>query len=155
MPFIMNALTKEVSTDARGTWFSFKPKQIKNIADEHLADFFASNRAHEGLVRLSDGFEDPDYKASEAGKQELADASQRGLEARVNFLTYVVNNELSGLKKDLMRNNDPTDPRTYMSKGMIANMEELAGYKSAAQKAKTDQLNKIADLEKLINESTK
>ena len=152
MPLVMNALDKEVSVCAQGNWFTFKPKQIKPIGSDDLALFFTSNLAYEGLVRVSDAFDDLDYKGSEEGKKELAEAASRGLAARVTFLQGVVNNELHSLRRDLEKNNDKSDPRSYMHPNMVKNMEELAGYKRKQSAAKEEQISKIAELEKLINE---
>lgn len=152
MPLVMNALDKEIAVCAQGNWFTFKPKQIKNIASDDLALFFTSNLAYEGLVRVGDAFEEPDYKGTEAGKAELAEAASRGLSARIAFLQGVVGNELHSLKRDLAKNNDQSDPRSYMHPNMVKNMEELAGYKRKQSAAKEEKISKIAELEKLISE---
>lgn len=152
MPLVMNALDKEVVVCAQGNWFAFKPKQIKNIASDDLALFFTSNLAYEGLVRMPDAFEEPEHKATEEGKKELAEASAKGLTARIAFLQGIVSNELHSLKRDLSKNNDQSDPRAYMHPNMVKNMEELAGYKRKQSAAKEEKISKIAELEKLINE---
>jgi hypothetical protein len=150
MPLVMNALDTERSVCAQGNWFTWKPKQIKNIGSDDLALFFTSNLAHEGLVRIPDAFEEPDYRLTEEGKKELAEASAKGLNARIAFLDSVISNELVSLKRDLSRNNDQTDPRAYMHPNMIKNMEELAGYKRKQTAAKEEKISKIAELEKMI-----
>jgi hypothetical protein len=150
MPFVMNSSHKERNVCAQGNWFFFKGKQIKNIASDSLAFFFTSNLAYEGLVRLPDAFEDPSYAASPEGKKDLAEAEEKGINARVAFLQSLVDNELNSLKRDMQKNNDQSDPRVHMSKGMIANLEELAEYKRKGNAAKEAQLSRIAELEKAI-----
>ena len=146
----MNALDKELSVCAQGNWFTFKPKQIKQIGSNDLALFFTSNLAHEGLVRISDAFEELEYKGTEEGKKEMAEASARGLNSRVAFLERVTSNELISLRKDMEKTNDRSDPRAHMHPEMIKNLEELAGYKRKLSAAKEEKIGKIAELEKMI-----
>lgn len=151
MPFVYNGTSKERSVCAQGNWFTFKPKQIRNIASANLALFLTSNLAHEGLVRLPEEFEDPSYGTTEQGKKDLADASDRAVAARANFLQSLVNNELVSLKSDLARTNNQSDPKSFMSAGMVENMKELASIKSVALKEKKDKIAEIEALEKAIN----
>lgn len=152
MPFVYNACPREKSVCAQGNWFTFKPKQVKFIGSDTLAVFLTSNCGYEGLVRVGEGFEDPEYRKSEAGKKEITDADAGGLKARAAYLQSIINNTLNGLRRDLERHNDKSDPRSHMSDGMIANMEELAEIKQHLSKAKLEQLAKIAELEAAISE---
>lgn len=151
MPFVYNGTNRERSVCAQGNWFTFKPKQIRNIASSNLALFLTSNLAHEGLVRLSDDFEDPSYGSTAQGKKEMEEAGDRANNARINFLQGLVNNELVSLKSDLARTNNQSDPKSFMSAGMVENMKELASMKSKAQADKKDKLAEIEALEKAIN----
>lgn len=151
MAFILNATPKEKSVCAQGKWFTFKPEQMKQIDNENLALFFSSNLAYEGLVRISDLFEDPDYRNTEAGKLAFQEAKEKGIENRVGFLKYILNNELVSLKSDMQRDNDQSDPANYMSKAMVANMEELAEYKKKLNEKKKEQVSQIHKLKELID----
>lgn len=150
MPMIFNATEREKNVCVQGNWFYFRPRQMKNISSESLSQFFVSNLAYEGFIRLSDKFEDPDYKKTAAGKEEYDEAVEKGMAARVTFLQYIINNDLVSLKQDLERKNDKSDPRSYMSKQMIAQMEELAQYKEKLSQANKEQIAQIQELEKKL-----
>jgi len=151
MPYIYNPLPREKSVCAQGNWFTFKPKQIKHLGSDSLAQFFTSNLSYEGFVRLSDNFEDPSYRLTPDGKGEIDAADAQGLAQRINFLQYIVNNDLNSLRADMEKANDKSDPRLQMSPQMVEQMKELAEYKKKLNDSKKEQVSQIQELEKLIN----
>jgi len=150
MPVILNAADREKNVCAQGNWFYFRPRQIKIIASEPLAHFFTSNLAYEGFVQLTDKFEDPEYKKTAEGKEEYEKAVEKGMNSRIAFLQYIINNELISLKQDLAHKNDASDPRSYVSKQMVEQMKELAQYKEKLSQAHKEHVAQIEELEKKI-----
>lgn len=149
MPFIFNGLDKKVVTKAFGNYFTFAPKQIKMMSKEHVR-WFSSERAYEGLVALSDKFEDLEYKGSPEGKAEMAKGEKLARQHRVRHLRKIVENVLVSLKRDLQTANIQSDPRALASEGEIAAMEELAAYQQAQEDSKQKQVDKVKELEKLL-----
>lgn len=147
MPLIMSSSIKDVSVQVQGNWFTFKPKQIKQM-DENKVFFLTSKCAYLGFIAVPDKFEDIEARSTPEGKAELAAIEAQGIKNRVEFLTYLKNNELRSLRSDLERKNDKSDPRAYMSAAMVDQLEELSKYTKKLETAKTEQLNRIKQLEK-------
>lgn len=150
MALVMNCTTREVSVPVGGSWFTFKPKQIKDL-DENKAYFLAAYKHYEGFVSVPEKFSDLEYRSSEEGKKELATLEQQGIDNRIKHLQFIKHNEFTSLKKDMLKNNDHSDPKLEMSKATLALIEELAGYQQKAEAEKRDQVAKITELEKLLD----
>jgi hypothetical protein len=152
MALVLNASSREQCVQVHGSWFTFKPKQIKHL-DDNKAFFLTSNLAGNGFIGLGEEFEDAEYKASKEGKAKFAEIEAAGIENRVRFLSGLLHNETVSMKKDMAKNNDHTDPRLHMSKQMLAQLEELAEYKQKAVNEKKDMAARVAELEKMIEGS--
>jgi hypothetical protein len=144
MALVMNATSREVQVKIHGSWFTFKPEQIKEMHDGK-AFHLASTCAYMGFVMVPDEFSDLDYKASKAGKEKLAELKAQGISNRVQYLEMLKDNELVSLKKDLDQKNLKIDPLTFMSKGMEENLKELATYKKASSQVEAERVARIKE----------
>lgn len=151
MPLIMNASSIEQTVKVHGAWFSFKPKQIKTMAEEKVF-FLSSSCAYLGFVSVPEELEDLDIRASKEGQAKIKEAEERGIANRVQFLERLKHNELSSLQRDYDLRNDKSDPRVLVSKEMLKNFEELVTYKNKKQDMAQEQVNRIKELEKLLEE---
>lgn len=149
MSFIINASLETQTVRVFGNYFTLKPGQIKNF-QEQIAHFLATDRRYHGFVALPDSFEDPSFAASEEGAKVLAEAKAAGIAARVAYLKRVVNNELISLKQDLERDNDKSDPRSYMSEGVLAAMRELVKYQDLGEDVIKKKIDEAKELEEKI-----
>lgn len=148
MALVMNALPHEVTVQVHGFYFTFKPKQIKQM-DDTKVEHLSQRCAHLGFVAVPSEFEDPDYRSTDAGKAKLKEMEETGLKHRIHYLEVLQHNELVSLKADMQKSNDQSDPRLQMSPQMIKQLQELAGYKQAAKKAGAEQ---VAQIEKLLKD---
>lgn len=125
MPFVMNSLDRDVSAQAHGKWFTWKPHQIKEIQNNDLAMFFTMLRSEDGLVGIADAVMDLD-KSTEQYIESIEQKRKEGVEARIRKLDQIILNLEQSLRSDLEKANIKADPLTYASKG------ELAAYKERA-----------------------
>lgn len=151
MPFIYNASSREVGVRVHGAHFTFGPKQVKTIIDPTKGAHMVDKFAYEGLVSLPDQWEDLDYRESPEGKKALKDAEARGIQNRIAHLERLKQNEIVSLQRDIDRGGMKYDARLEMSDQMMAQMEELAQYKSKSQDEQQKKLDRVKALEKLID----
>lgn len=147
MALVYNSLKDEVSVQAQGAWFTFKPEQIKEMNDVKAA-FIGEKKAYTGLIAIPEEFTDLEYRNSEAGKEALEKFRKDGITARCNHLRFIVDNEKLSLQGDLDRANIKADSRAYMSPAVVKAMEELARYKRADGEAEAAKVAYIKELEK-------
>lgn len=146
---IFNATMEEVSVQAFGNWFTFKPKQIKIMTD-NLGQFLIVQRAENGLVGLPPEFEDPEYKSTPAGQEILKAKEAEGIEKFLKKQTEIVNNNLQSLNNDLKMKNIETDSRAFMSDGEMKALETLAKYRQAQQDENHKRIEKAAELQRKL-----
>ena len=149
MPYIMNALDNEVKVQAHGKWFTFKPREIKNMHSPNLAMFLATNRGEDGLVDISDETMELDKKSIEY-MEYIEKRRIEGIQKRVQKLEFMKQNLLSSLRYDLEVKNIKADPLTFASKGEVAAIKELVSLKEHQQK---DITNNADELRKLLDKS--
>jgi len=149
LPFIINASSKEQQVKVQGDWFTFKSKQIKEMQEDKVR-FLTSANAYLGFVEVDPRIEDLDFKNSKEGQAVIKKAEMDGVRARVAFLEDLKRNEIISLGRDLSRAGLDYDPRIEMSDGMLKHLEELASYKAEKQDEAALKVERIKELEKLI-----
>lgn len=149
MPYVMNCLAEDKLVQARGNWFTFKPKQLKQM-EPHLAAFLGREKRYPGLVCLSDAFEDPDYKNTPEGKAELANAEAEGIADFVEHLRQRVYNNQVSLRMDLETKNMKVDPLILASPGEKEAMELLSKYQKQKDDRDQIEVNRLKELMKTI-----
>src|SRR5438128_2242204 len=110
MPLIMNASSQEQQVRVHGAWFTFKPKQIKEMHEDKVY-FLTAQCGYLGFVTLPDSLSDLDYKQSAAGKAAIAEAESIGIQNRIQYLEMLKKNEIVSLQRDLDRANLKYDSR--------------------------------------------
>lgn len=146
---VFNATNEELSTQAFGNWFSFKPKQIKIMTD-NVGHFLIIQRGEEGLVGLPPEFEDPEFKSTAEGIAILKAKEAEGIEKFLKKQLEVVNNNLQSLNRDLKMKNIDTDSRAFMSDGELRALEMLAKYRQAQQDENHKRIEKAAELQRKL-----
>ena len=147
--FVLNSLNKEVSTQAFGNWFTFKPGQMKRMRRE-IGDFLIRERRGLGLVFVSERlYEDKEYASSEEGKAELEQCTQAGINNRIAQLNSQVNN-LKSLQRDLEQKNIKADPLSYATEGDLSAMEELHAFQVRSNDADKKRLERVKKLEQQL-----
>lgn len=140
MGYIFNSTAEEQRVRAHGNWFVLKPKQIKQFQD-NLSMFMVMERGDQGLVGLSEAFEDPAYRESPEGKVELAKAEEAGINSYTNALRQRVYNNQVSLRNDLAKADLKVDPAVLASPEDLEAMRLLAKY----QKSQDDAGQKRAE----------
>lgn len=150
MPFIMNALNTPIHTQAQGKWFKWAPLQIKDIQNPHLALFFETNRATEGLIGIPEHIMvdpetgEPRDKKSKEFRDFIEERRREGVQKRIQFLDFIINNLEVSLRRDLEASNIKAPPYTFASKG------ELAAYKERAALAETERANTMTPGDEIL-----
>lgn len=128
MAIVFNATNEEQTVKALGNWFTFKPKQYKDM-QQNLAHFLMIQRAEHGFVGLPEEFSDPEYKNTPEGQKIFKEAEAQGIKNYLKKQVEIVNNNLQSLKKDLNMANIETDPRAFMSEGEMQALKLLDKYR--------------------------
>lgn len=149
MAMVFNATEEEVSVQAQGNWFTFKPKQVKNMTDR-IAQFLIEKRSEDGIVGLPAEFEDPDFKNTEEGRKILASKTKEGIDRFLMKQRRIVDNNLQSLARDLEMANIHTDSRSLASDGELKAMELLAKYQSKDQDEQKKRLEEFDRLQKKL-----
>lgn len=162
MPLIINVTEEEISIQARGHWFNWKPGQRKTIRDEKLAKFIDMDRKGYGLAVM------PDITSQEEddGDVELSDevlaerkAARLETEKRVCDLAldaYIrrhretIKNAQVSLARDLVRKDYKYDYSHDMSDGEFNAMKLVAKYDKKGKDIAQERLDEIKKLEKQI-----
>lgn len=152
MPVIMNCLDRDNDVVVGGATFKFKPNQIRVIYQPDIANTIVRLKGEFGFVGLDDTMEDPEYRASEAGKKEILARRADGVNQYCQRLRTLIYNAQVSLRMDLERSNIKADPKVFASDGDIHNLEELLKYQT--QKSDEDQkkIDRIKELEKKLAE---
>lgn len=151
MPLVMNASSKEQQVRVHGAWFTFKPKQIKDMHEDKVF-FLTSKCSGQGFVSLPDSLEDMDFRASPEGQVLLKSAEEKGVQLRIAFLEDLKRNELVALQRDLDQKNLKYDARLEITPEMLGNFEELASYKTSKNDEAQKRVDRIKELEKILEE---
>ncbi len=151
--YVYNALNKAVTVQAFGNYFTFKPQQIKLMRGE-IGEFIIKEKAYLGLVGLSQEFEDPEYKQSEAGQAALEEKRQEGVNRRIQALQAQVHNLTHSLAQDLNQAEMKIDVLTQATKGDLAAMEELRGFQVAREDEEKQKLERVRILERQLRANT-
>ena len=145
MAYIFNATNEKQSVKAQGNWFEFKPKQIK-FFNTNVADFLAQERAENGLVSVSDAFEDPGHKATPEGKAELEAAEIKGIDNYIKFHRAIIANNQISLRQDLEKANLKMDPAVLASDGELRSMEIVAKYQTTQDDRDQKKVDRVKEL---------
>lgn len=149
MALIYNASAEDQHFVVFGNHFNMKAGQIKNFEDK-IAHFIITDRKELGLVGLTEEFDDPEFRLSEAGKEALAHKKAEGVANRVRKLKELVYNNQVSMRMDLEKANIQADPRAFASDGEIRAMELLAMYQDKEQDESKKKVQKIKELEAKI-----
>lgn len=145
MALVMNASCVEQAVQVHGSWFTFKPDQIKDMHSDKVFHL-VSKKGEQGFVSLPDDLSDLDFRQSKEGQAMITAAKAQGIANRVKHLEWLRDNELVSLKRDLEQKNIGSDPRAFMSDDAVKALEELSSYKN---KSKSDDAAKIARIKEL------
>lgn len=146
---IFNASAIKQTIQANGSWFTFKPKEVKNMNDEK-GQWVAANLQYLGFVALPASMEDLEFSRSKEGEAIKKAKENEGVASRVQHLEWLRQNEMVALQRDIDRSNQKYDARLDMSPQAIDHLEELAGYKKKVNEESSARLARIAELEKAI-----
>lgn len=149
MPLVMNTTYEDKSIQAYGSWFSFKPGQIKNM-DEKFANFIGEKRAYLGFMVLPSTLEDDEFKSSVEGQKVIEEIRNQGIANYLTHLRSIYRNNVDSLRQDLKMRNIDTDPRALMSEGELQAVELLAKYSDREQDLQKQRVDKVAELEKKL-----
>ena len=147
--FLMNALDEEKQVKAQGNYFTFKPKQVKEFVNGHVAEFIEANYKQEGIVSLPSQMSDSDFRKSEEGKALIQERIKLGIQNRIDHLTWMVNNLLVSLQHDMDMKEIKANVMTQASKGEVAAMKELKNRNAAIDKGRAEE---VAELQALAAE---
>lgn len=129
MPYVMNALDTQVSTQAQGKWFTFKPREIKMFYQPEIARFLGQMRGEEGLVEIEDSMMEKKLSDNPADREDFQNYIENkrveGINARVKKLEWQKANLLSSLRYDIEAKGMKMDPLILASKGDLAALKEL------------------------------
>lgn len=157
---VYNPTEEEVTTTINGSFFTWKPGQIKQMR-ESQAKFVDSSRQDTGLVLIEDRrfipaeqeHYVPGFEKTEDGKKVLEPLREKGINNLIAHLTYIVKNNQVSLRQDLA-NKYPTGDSAklaaaYASPGEIEAMRKIVKYK---RKTKDNVAKQVDEVEKLMNE---
>lgn len=158
MPKIWNPTEELVNTKMQGSWFSFKPGQMK-IMDQDKANFITTNRQETGLVVLPGIFDPNDdayvegYEKTQEGMKILEEFREKGIENLVQFHLDIIKNNQVFSKRDLAKENPGVDALKLAaieaSPGEIKAMQLVRKYQAKKQDT---QAKRIAEVQKMMEE---
>lgn len=128
MPYIFNSLDENVTTQAHGKWFSWKPQEIKTIHNENLARFLSQNRGEEGLVEIPESVMEMD-KTSPEYKQAIYELRRAGVMKFINKQNSVIRNLEISLRGDYERTGMKGNFLFEATKGELQAYKNLKKYK--------------------------
>lgn len=156
---VYNTTEEEVTTVVNGSFFSWKPGQIKMMRTGQ-AEFIDSNRKETGLMKIDDPrfiqAEDGyvlGFDKSEEGKKVLAPLREQGIKNLIDHLLYIIRNNQISLRQDLA-NKYPTGDSAkmaaaYASPSELEAMRLVVKYK---RKTNDNAAKQIDEVEKLMQE---
>lgn len=162
MALIINVTEEEVSIQARGHWFNWKPGQRKTIRDPKLAKFIEMDRKGYGLAVMDDltsqEEDDGDVEVSEetmlARKDARVEAEKQAcklaLDDYVRRHRDIIKNAQVSLARDLAHKDYKYDYSHEMSDGEFNAMKLVAKYDKKGKDLTQERLDEIKKLEKQI-----
>lgn len=159
MPKVFNPTQETVETRLFGSYFSFKPGQMKNM-QRNFCDFIQSDRKDTGLVVLPAQFDPMDeenyvegFEKTPEGKKIIAEKTEEGIRNLIDHHLWVIRNNQISLKKDLARHDPSNDPAKLASieasKGEIESMRLVAKYKKLRLNSEE---KRFSEVDKLLEE---
>lgn len=167
MPKVINVTDEEISIQARGHWFNWKPGQEKTIRDEQLARFIEIERRGYGLAVLPDlttQEEDdgdiivpPEEMIARKTRQEVKkqEACRLALDAYVARHRDIIKNAQISLARDLAHKDYKYDAANDYSDGELNAMRLVAKYDRKGKDAAQERIDEIKRLEKQIDGNKK
>lgn len=162
MPVVINVTEEEISIQARGHWFNWKPGQRKTIRDEKLAKFIEMDRRGYGLAVLPDlttteeDNGDVEVTDETIAERKLARAAEEKIATKAALDAYVfrhreiIKNAQVSLARDLQRADYKYDVAHEMSDGELNAMRTVAKYEKKGKDAAQERINEIEKLKKQI-----
>lgn len=156
---VYNPTEEEVTTVINGSFFSWKPGQIKQMRASQ-ATFVDTNRKETGLMVISDPRFIPaedayvlNFDKTEEGKKILEPLRETGIKNLIDSLMYIIRNNQVSLRQDLA-NKYPTGDSaklaaSYASPAEINAMRMVVKYK---KKNKDNAAKQADEVEKLMSE---
>lgn len=148
MPYIMNTLNEDVTTQAHGKYFTFKSQEIKLLHSLNLAQFLAQHRGEEGLVEVPDPIMELD-KTSDDYKQKIYEIRKSGVAKFVRKQNQIVRNLEMSLRRDYETSGQKGNFLFEASKGELAAYKNLAKYKEFEEQ---EHLNIADEIQKVRGE---
>lgn len=162
MPKVINVTDEEISIQARGHWFNWKPGQEKTIRDENLARFIEIERRGYGLAVIPDlttqEEDDGDIVVTpvemaarkEKGEAKKREACRIALDAYVTRHREIIKNAQISLARDLAHKDYKYDPANDYSEGEVNSMRLVAKYERKGKDVAQERIDEIKTLEKQI-----
>lgn len=162
MPTVVNVTEEEITIQARGNWFKWKPGQRKVIRDKALAHFIELDRRGYGLAVLPDLItqEEADgdvevtdeelaerKKAAKAAEDEIL---RNALDAYIARHRDIIKNAQVSLARDLAHMDYKYDPANDYSDGEVNAMRLVAKYERKGKDAAAERTAEIKKLEREI-----
>lgn len=157
---VYNTTEEEVTTTINGSFFTWKPGQIKQLR-EGQAKFVDTNRKELGLVKIEDARfipaeQDryiPGFDKTPEGKAYLEPFRELGINNLIEHLTQIIRNNQVSLRQD-MANKWPTGDSAKMaaaqaSPGELNAMRLVAKYR---KKTKDNAARQIEEVEHLMQQ---
>lgn len=145
MPYILNSLNEDVTTQAHGKYFTWKAQEIKLLHNEKLASFLAQHRGEEGLIEVPDQVMELD-KASDEYKTALYEIRKQGIAKFVRKQNYIVRNLEMSLRRDYETSGQKGNFLFEASRGELAAYKNLSKYKEFEQQ---EHLNIADEIQKV------
>lgn len=151
MPYLMNCLSHPITVQARGSWFSFTPEQIKMIHDPVLAHILVTKKASEGIVEVPEALMESRLEKPEEFKAEIEELRKKGVAVRIQKLEGVISNLEISLRRDLEMKNIKADPLNFASKGEESAYAELSELKSNHRNKLETPADRIRKIKEQMN----
>lgn len=163
MPIVINATQENITVQAGGSYFTFKPGQEKTIRNPDIANFIQTERRGCGLAVLPDVLTaEEDAGDVEVTAEELAErrssrdslkkeACALALRDYVSHKRQIIKNNQVSLARDLARADYKYGPEHEMSDGEFEAMKLVAKYEKMGKDSDQVRLDEIEKLKKQIS----
>ena len=155
MALVMNASSKDQTVMVHGSWFTFKPQQIKELNDDKV-HFLCEKSMHLGFVAVPEELADLDARSSAEGKKKLEALREQGISNRIRHLEWLRNNEMRSLRKDMDKQNIKAEVESEMTgdsfSALSSALKELAGYKTKTNDTVKDRAAALKELNAALTE---
>lgn len=147
MPYIMNSLNEDVTTQAHGKYFSWKPEEIKLVHNVKLAEFLAQKRGEEGLIEIPEQLMEMNKQSPEF-KVAIYQKRKEGIEKFLRKQNWIVRNLEMSLRRDYETSGQKGNFLFEASPGELAAYKKLKIYKEFEAKENlniADEIQKIRE----------